>query len=563
MSIYKDLSDKRKKSQEEGDTPVWYATGGYQMFLDKYLYQANSIKEQFQRIAKTAAQYVKDKPEYKDAEAKFFELFWNGWVSLSTPVLANMGTDRGLPVSCSGQFVEDSIEGFYSARFESAMLTKYGFGTSCYLGAIRPRGSKISTGGKAEGVLPVLKGFIQDSKDVSQGGVRRGSWAGYLEVTHKDFDELADFALNQPDNCNVGWIITDEFIQGLNEGNSDYIRRYQKCLKLKMVTGRGYFSFIDKINRKRPIMYKDLGLEVRASNLCDEITLFSDSHHTFSCVLSSMNVAKYDEWKETDAVYWATVFLDCVAEDLIQKGKDKVGLEKVIRFTEKSRALGLGQCGFHSYLQLNMIPYESLDASFKNREIAKHIFDESLRASQDMATILGEPEWCKGYGVRNSHRIAVAPTKSTAILMGNVSEGINPDPAMCYTQSSAAGEIDRINFVLLDLMKKKGVFNKKVVSEVKDKMGSVQHVDWLTEEEKKVFKTAFEINQEVVIRLASQRAPYIDQWQSLNLFFSANEDESYISKIHRMAFEDENILGLYYVYSQAGVQASKDCESCQ
>lgn len=934
MSLYKELSEERKKLQTEGLIPEFYSTPSWQLFKEKYLYNANNVKEQFQRIAKVAASYVKHIPEYKNAYNEFYNLLWKGWLSPSTPVLSNLGTDRGLSVSCSGGFIDDSINGFYTSRKETALLTKYGFGTSSYLGGIRPRGSHISNGGKASGIVPVFKGFVQDSKDVSQGNTRRGSWAGYVEITHEDWDELADYVLNDPDNSNVGWIITDEFIDGLNKGNKDYIRRYQKALKLKMVTGRGYFCFIDKINRNRPEMYKKNNLDVKASNLCltgdqrvvtslgyltakelyeynfdlelfdgknrvnsskmllreknadiyqitysngmkqkvtdnhgipviimkpngeniikrveckdlciddevaiqinkglfgirdmqdeafllglyqsdgtqyknrifidvwendfnlieevelkienlynkynlnfqykefknnhtpfestddtinqlnikkkksysfhlfnldfnkgcipqwiwesnektqweylrglfyrdwisniivsefkndelypsitsvnrefleelqllmsnlglqfsinesredgckllpnekgeyelyhlkdiyalkcdnkisviefekhikfisqnnkdieikdyrdnqkkstkvvsieylgkedvycptiynkehifisqglktyncDEISLFSDKDHTFSCVLSSMNIAKYDEWKDTNAVFWSTIFLDCIAEDLIQKGKNLDGLENVVRFTEKGRALGLGQCGFHSYLQSHMIPFESLSAQFLNREISKHIFDESLRASKHMAEKLGEPEWCKGFGVRNTHRCAIAPTKSSALLMGGISEGINPDPAMIFTQTSAGGEIERINPILLSIMKERGVFNKKVVSEIKDNKGSVQNVDWLSNEEKSVFKTAFEINQEIVIRLASQRAEYIDQWQSLNLFFSADEDEEWISNIHKLAFQDEKILGLYYIYSQAGVNASRDCESC-
>ncbi len=562
MNLYKEISAKRKEGQDKGDVPFWYTTSGYQLFLEKYLHDADSIREQFIRIAKTAAGYVSHIKEYDDAERMFFSLLWNGWLSPSTPVLANMGTNRGLPVSCSGNYVSDSIEGFYSGRKENAILTKYGFGTSSYLGAVRHRGATISRGGKATGVLPVLKGFIQDSRDVSQGNARRGSWAGYLEITHPDFNELSDFVLNETDNTNVGWIITNEFIDKLNSGDADSLERYQKALKVKMVTGKGYFTFIDKVNENRPQMYKDLGLTVKASNLCNEIALTSDEDHTFSCVLSSMNVAKYDEWKDTDAVFWATLFLDCVAEDLIIKGSEIPGLEKVVRFTKKSRALGLGQCGFHTLLQKRMIAFDSLPSVFLNREIAKHIWDESLRASQDMAFKLGEPEWCKGYGVRNTHRIAIAPTKSTALLMGGVSEGINPDPAMVYTQTTAGGEMERINPQLLPLMKERGVYNKKTISELKDNLGSVQGVHWLDAEEKAVFKTAFEINQESVIRLASQRSQYIDQWQSLNLFFSAEEKEDWISHIHKLAFEDPKILGLYYVYSQAGVEASKDCEAC-
>jgi ribonucleoside-diphosphate reductase alpha chain len=565
--LYKELSNTRKELQAKGLVPEWYTTAGYQMFVDKYEYDTEtSVKGQFERLAKTAAKHlIKISPTFaKEAEAKFFDLFWKGWLSPATPVLANMGTDRGMPVSCSGGFIDDSIDGFYTSYREVALLTKEGFGTSSYLGYIRPRGSKISKGGKSSGVVPVFKHFVQDMRDVTQGTARRGAWAGYLEITHGDFDELCDHVMAEPDDANVGWIITDAFIKGLKSGNKDYLRRYQKAMKLKMVLGKGYFFFVDKVNRSRPKMYQDLGLTVKASNLCSEITLFADIDHTYTCVLSSMNVAKYDEWKDTDAVYWATIFLDCVAEEFIQKAKNISGLEQAVRFTEKGRALGLGQCGFHTYLQDNMIAFESLDAMWKNAEIAKRIDDESLRASKWMAETLGEPEWCRGYGVRNTHRIAIAPTKSTAALMGGVSEGINPDPAMVYTQMTSAGEVERVNPKLLGIMKERKVFNKKTVTELKAKMGSVQHVEWLSAEEKLVFKTAFEIDQVAIIRLASQRKKFIDQWQSLNLFFSAEESEAVISRVHQIAFEDENILALYYIYSSAGVQASNgECLACQ
>lgn len=564
-NIYDKLSEERKELQAKGLVPAWYSTGGYQLFKEKYEYDTNgrSVRGQFERIAKTATKHLKGTKYEAKAEQKFFDLFWKGWLSPSTPVLANMGTNRGLPVSCSGGVIEDSIYGFYSNRLETAILTKMGFGTSSYLGNIRPRGSKISVGGKASGVVPVFKGHVADMRDVAQGTARRGAWAGYLEITHGDFDELADYIMAEPDDANVGWIIPNSFVDALEAKEPDAIRRFQKAMKLKMVTGKGYFCFIDKINAKRPEMYKRLGLFVKASNLCDEITLFADNEHTFTCVLSSMNVAKYPEWKDTDAVFWATVFLDCVAAELIERGQNIPGLEKAIRFTQKGRALGLGQCGFHTLLQEKMIPFESFEAHMLSQEIARHIWEESEKASRDMAIELGEPEWCKGTGLRNTHRIAVAPTKSTALLMGGVSEGINPDPAMSFTQNTAGGEVDRLNPVLLKLMKNKGVYTKKHVQEITDKQGSVQHVSWLTDEEKAVFKTAFEINQKAIIRMASARGRYIDQWQSLNLFFAADEDPAWIAEVHSEAFRDPNILGLYYIYTQAGVQASKgECEAC-
>lgn len=561
--LYDKLREERVELIAKGDVPEWYTTAGWQLFKDKYMFEATSIREQYERIAKTAAKHLASVGLQQKAEKEFFDILWKGWLSPSTPVLANMGTDRGLPVSCSGGVVGDSIHSFYESRLETAVLTKNGFGTSAYLGAIRPRGSAISIGGKASGVVPVFKMFVQDMRDVTQGTARRGAWAGYVEITHGDFDELADYVLSEPDDANVGWIVTDEFIASLNNQDKESIRRYQKALKLKMVSGKGYFCKVDAINRNTPTAYKNNNLSVKASNLCDEITLFSDEHHIYTCVLSSMNVAKFDEWKHTDAVYWATIFLDCVAQEFIDKAKNIKGLEKAVRATEKGRALGLGQCGFHTYLQSKMIAFESLEALWASNEIASEIDRVSLLASHDLALWFGEPEWCQGLGVRNTHRIAIAPTKSTALLMGGVSEGINPDPAMSYTQLTAGGEVDRITPKLLDLMKERGVYNKKTIKNLKLHMGSVQQEEWLTEEEKKVFKTAFEINQEVVLRLASQRAKYIDQWQSLNLFFSADEDEEWISHIHQLAFNDDNILGLYYIYTQAGVVGSKECEACQ
>ena len=563
VDLYEKLSEERKAHQEAGLMPLWYSTAGWQMFKDKYLYEADSVKEQFERIARTASKHLAPIGLEATGYDKFFELLWKGWLSCATPVLANMGTARGMPVSCSGGVIEDSIDGFYKARHETAMLTKNGFGTSAYLGNIRPRGSKISKGGKASGVVPVFKGFVQDMRDVAQGTARRGAWAGYLEIDHADFDELCDFVMSEPDDANVGWIVSNAFVDRLNAGDLDAVARYQKAMKLKMVSGKGYFSFVDKVNAKRPAAYLNHNLLFKASNLCNEIALFADAFHIFTCVLSSMNASKYDEWKNTDAVYWSTIFLDCVAAEFIERASHESGLEKAVLSTVKGRALGLGQCGFHTLLQQRRLPFEGYPAHSLSQEIARHIDEESLRASKFLAEQLGEPEWCQGLGIRNTHRIAIAPTKSTALLMGGVSEGINPDPAMSYTQMTSAGEVERVNPELLSIMKERGVYTRKHLKALKDSNGSVQQVDWLDDDEKKVFKTAFEINQEAVLRMASARAQFIDQWQSLNLFFAADEDPAWISQIHEQAFNDPNILGLYYIYTQAGVTASRsECEAC-
>lgn len=570
-NIYEKISEERKRLQQEGLVPEWYTQAGYQLFREKYEYETNgrSVRGQFERIAKTAAKHLKGTKYEAEAETKFFDLLWDGLMSPSTPVLANMGTDRGMPVSCSGGTIDDSIHGFYSDLKETALLTKHGFGTSSYLGDIRPRGTPISVGGKASGVLPVFKDRIFTMRNVAQGTARRGAWAGYLPIDHGDFDELADYIAAEPDDANVGWNITDAYIEKLKSGDEDAHRRFRKALKLKMITGKGYFCFIDKINRFNPEMYKKFGLVVKASNLCDEIALFSGMYkgeeHTFTCVLSSANVVKWDQIKNSDSIYWMTIFLDCVASEFISKAESIKGLESAVRFTKRGRALGLGQCGFHTLLQERMLPAEGLEAHMLSQEIAKHIHDESLRASQDMAKELGEPEWCEGFGVRNTHRISIAPTKSTALLMGGISEGINFDPAMTFTQTTAAGEVDRINPVLLKLMKKKGVYTKQNIAQVTEAFGSVQHVDWLDTYEKSVFKTAFEIDQLAILRLASARGKFVDQWQSLNLFFSADENEEKIAEVHQQAFLDEGIRGLYYVYSKSGIAASKvsECAACQ
>lgn len=560
MSLRQMLSEERKQLQAEGKVPVWMTTDGWSLFKQKYMVIGEeAFFGRAKTIAKTAAKHT-DRPEYW--EPKFFNLIWNGWMSCSTPVLANMGTTRGFPVSCSGQYVGDSVDEFYKNLHEAAMLSKMGFGTSSYLGDIRPRGTPISKGGKAQGVLPVFEDFVTMASKVSQGGTRRGSWAGYIPISHPDFQEIRDYIYDKPDEVNLGWNWYDSDTKKMNDGDEDMIRRFKKVMKLSSVQGKGYLFFPDKANRQAPQMYKDLGLKIKSSNLCSEITLFQDEDHTYTCVLAAMNLSKYKEWKDTDAIFTATVFLDCVASEFIAMAEGFPGMEKAVRFTKKGRALGLGVCGYHTYLQQEMIPFESLEANFFNQMFFKELHDKTLEASQWMAKEFGEPEWCKGYGVRNTHRTAMMPTMSTAAIMGGVSQGIEPMIGNCFVATLAGGESERINPVFLDMMKKRGKYTKKLVKEIADNYGSIQKLDWLTDHEKLVFKTAYEINQEVVIRQASQRQRWICQGQSLNLHVSADESEGYIAYLHRLIIEDEWILARYYVRSQAGVEASKGCIAC-
>lgn len=562
MSIREQLSNERKHLQEIGHLPKWFTTQGWSLFKQKYAVEGEAaFLGRAQKIAQTASQHAPK--DGRDWEGEFFKLIWNGWLSCSTPVLSNMGTNRGMPVSCSGQVIPDSIHGFYSVLHDAAILSKNGFGTSGYLGKIRPRGSKISKGGTAQGVLPVLQDFVTMSSKVSQGGTRRGSWAGYLPIAHDDFQEAYDFIKDQPDEVNIGWNWYDKDIKAMNDREAEIDRRFKAMMKLRAIQGKGYMFKPDTANRHRPQMYIDHNLFVEASNLCCEITLFSDEEHDFTCVLAAMNLAKRNEWKLTDAIFVATVFLDCVASEFIRLARGIVGLEKAVRFTEKGRALGLGVCGFHTYLQQEMIPFESLDAQFFNHSYFKEHKAEALRASKYMAITLGEPEWCKGYGVRNTHLTAFMPTMSTAAIMGGVSQGIEPMLGNCFVQSTAGGEEERINPVFLELMKKRGKYSRKLVKEISDNNASVQNQDWLTDHEKLVFKTAFEINQEVIIRYASQRQRHNCQGQSLNLFVSADESEGYIAHLHRLILEDEYLNGAYYLRSQSGVAASSGCVACQ
>lgn len=559
-TIYNKLSAERKQLQEEGHLPDWFTTAGWQLFKEKYLHEAVGIKDTYERIAKTAARHTNDPDSWA---ARFYDVMWNGWLALSTPVLSNMGTNKGTPVSCSGQYVEDSIDGFYSSYHQTAMLTKNGFGTSGFLGDIRPRGSLISSGGKASGVLPIIKHFVQDMRDVAQGTSRRGAWAGYLPIDHEDFFEVVDYVERQPDDLNIGWNISNAFIERLQHGDEEAILRYQRAMKVKAVTGKGYFVFIDRMNAANPPMYKDFNLSVKASNLCTEIALHSDKDHTYTCVLSSMNLSKYDEWKDTDAVFVATVFLDCVAEEFIQLGKSIPGLESAVRFTEKGRALGLGALGFHTYLQQKGIAFESFDAHMLNRSIFRSIHEQAIEASRWMADVFGEPEWCRGYGLRNTHVMAIAPNTSSALICGGVSQGIEPIVSNVYTQLTSAGELERVNPVFMAYAKEKGKWNEALEQDIIDHDGSVQHLDWMSIEDKLVFRTAFEIDQKAIIRLAAARQEYIDQAQSINLFFDADEDEAYISEVHKEAFLNPRIKSLYYMRTKAGVSASKECVACE
>ena len=350
----------------------------------------------------------------------------------------------------------------------------------------------------------------------------------------------------------------------LNRGDPETVRRYQETQYLKTLTGKGYYYFPDKVRRAQPELYARLGLSSLASNLCTEITLHADEDHSYTCVLSGMVATTFDEWKYTDAVYCMTVFLDCLLEEFLASARGVKGLEKIVLGTEKGRAIGLGMTGYHSAIQERSFTWGGFEAHMFNMELYKALRDGSTKATKWMAKVWGEPEWCKGTGLRNTHRTAGAPNVSSSLIFGSKSQGGTPWYGNVYFEGSASGEMYRVNPAFIDILKAHGKYNDDVLQTVLSDNGSVRKLDFLTDHEKEVLLTAFEINQISIIDTASRRQQFICQGQSTNLFFAADEDEEYISYVHQYAFEDENTKSLYYLRSKSGVQASKGgCESCE
>lgn len=562
LQKYEALSDERKVLQATEYLPEWYTTPAWQMFKAKYLVPGeDGVRGRHLTIAKTLAKHMKGQEALW--ELKFFDAMWDGVLSPASPALSNTGTNRGMVVSCSGQYVDDSIASFYGNLRETALLSQQGFGTSADFSSIRPRGASISKGGKANGPVDVMDDFFTCASKVSQGGNRRGSVAAYLNIEHGDFDEAADKLLHDPNGRNYGWTIKDSFVARLVAKDPEALRRLSKAIYIKLVSGKGYIFCVDKANRHRPQMYKDLGLHVVATNLCTEIMLHSSAEYTYSCILSSLNLVHWDKIKNSDAVFVATVFLDCLCSEFIEKSEGLAGLEKVRDFTIKGRAIGLGVMGFHTYLQTIGVEYESLQANWISKEIAVHMQSESLRASTWLAEQYGEPEWCKGYGVRNTHRTASAPTKTTALLMGGVSESWFPEPGAVFTAATSVGEIRRITPMIYEVMKAKGVYSPETISDIIDNLGSVQHVSWLTPEEKRIYKNAFEMDQKVIFRQSVNRQPHICQGQSLNFYVPANEGaEELVSQLMTMVITHPDCLSQYYIYSLSGVVVKDECVSC-
>jgi ribonucleoside-diphosphate reductase alpha chain len=568
------------------DYPSWGDTDVYRKtIVGGYLLMGESPKDAYLRVSNAVARRLY-KPELAE---QFFEYIWKGWLCLASPVLSNTGTDRGLPISCFGIDVADSINDIGNKNLEMMLLAKHGGGVGIGINMIRPAGAKITGNGTSDGVVPFCKIYDSTILATNQGSVRRGAASVNLNIEHADFDEWLEIREPKGDvnrqslNLHQCAVVGDKFMRKLESGDQEARTRWSKLLQKRKATGEPYILFKGNTNKANPDAYKSNSLKVHMTNICSEITLHTDESHSFVCCLSSLNLAKYDEWKNTNLIYDATWFLDGVMEEFIQKAKNMKGFENAIRSAEKGRAIGLGVLGWHTLLQKKGIAFEGLLAQFKTREIFSKIKIESERASRKLAEIYGEPLWCVGTGFRNTHLRSVAPTVSNSKLSGNISPGIEPWAANVFTEQSAKGTFIRKNNELKKVLRKVSIDTKETWDKILEDGGSIQgikeldgwfydHLGRLTQEEgesvKNVYKTFKEINQLELVGQAGIRQDYIDQSVSLNLAFPAEAEPRWVNKVHFEAWK-RGIKTLYYMRTESvlrGDIAAKamdpNCISC-
>ncbi|MGI9525480.1 MAG: ribonucleoside-diphosphate reductase subunit alpha [Weeksellaceae bacterium] len=543
----------------------WWLNQESEQILNRgYLLKGETVQGAIDRITTAACKRL-FKPELKEI---FTEIIERGWMSLSSPIWANMGTERGLPISCFNVHVPDEIEGITHKLGEVIMQTKIGGGTSGYFGALRGRGSTVTDNGRSSGAVSFMKLFDTAMDTISQGGVRRGAFAAYLDIDHPDILEFLHIKNigNPIQNLFFGVCIPDYWMQEMIDGDMEKREVWAKVLESRQQKGLPYLFFSDNVNRNKPQVYKDHGLTVHSSNLCSEIMLPSTVDESFICCLSSMNLELYDEWKDTDAVKYAIYFLDAVLQEFIAKTEGNYYLAPANKFAKRHRALGLGVLGWHSYLQKNKIPFEGLEAKQHTENIFKYISEKANAASEELAHIYGEPELLKDYGRRNTTVMAIAPTTSSSAILGQTSPGIEPFSSNYYKAGLSKGNFMRKNKYLSELLTEKGINNEDTWRSIMLNQGSVQHLEQLTDEEKLVFKTFKEISQLEIIQQASIRQKYIDQSQSLNLNIPSAMPVKEVNNLMIEAWK----LGIKTLYYQRSQSVSKDlvgslvsCSSCE
>jgi ribonucleoside-diphosphate reductase alpha chain len=533
-------------------------------FLKRGYLQGDQTPEGRIKEIAGAAQKTLGIPGFAD---KFEDYMSRGWYSLSSPIWANFGLERGLPISCFGSYISDKMDGILEKAAEVGMMTKAGGGTSGYFGDLRERGADINSGGKSNGPVHFMEIFETITNVVSQSNVRRGSFAAYLPVEHPDVLEFLKIRGdgNSIQNLSIGVTITDEWMKEMLAGDKDKRKIWGAIIKKRFESGYPYVFFSDNMNNNSPQVYKDKGLKIHASNLCSEIALHSSEDESFVCNLSSMNLLHYDEWKDTDAPEILTYFLDSVMTEFIEKCQKLPFMDAPANFAERQRALGIGVLGWHSFLQSKMIPFESFDAKLLNSEIHKLIFEKTQEASRQLALVYGEPKLLKGYGMRNVTTMAIAPTTSSSFILGQVSPSIEPLNSNYFVKDLAKGKFTYKNPHLENLLEKYEKNTPEIWKSVLVSGGSVQHLDFLNEEEKDVFKTFGEISQKEVLIQAAQRQKFIDQAQSLNIMIHPKSSPKDVSQLMIFAWE-QGIKSLYY---QRGTNPSQElsrnlleCESC-
>ena len=543
------------------DYPEWGETEVYKKTISGgYLLNGETPRDAYNRVCSTVARRL-DRPELAET---FFKYIWKGWLCLASPVLSNTGTDRGLPISCFGIDVADSINDIGKKNLEMMLLAKHGGGVGIGINQIRPAGAKITGNGTSDGVVPFCKIYDSTILATNQGSVRRGAASVNINVDHPDFEEWLEIREPKGDvnrqslNLHQCVVVGDKFMRRLEQGDQEARRKWGRLLQKRKATGEPYILFKGNTNKNNPQAYKQNGLKVHMTNICSEITLHTDESHSFVCCLSSLNLAKYEEWKDTNLIYDATFFLDGVMEEFIQRAKGLAGFENAVRSAQKGRALGLGVLGWHTYLQEKGIPFEGLLSQFETRKIFSQIKIESERASMDLAETYGEPLWCVGTGMRNTHLRAVAPTVSNSKLSGNVSPGIEPWAANVFTEQSAKGTFIRKNPTLESLLEDVGLNNEEIWDKILEDGGSVQGIERLDNiligdhdiPAKEVFRTFKEINQLELVNQAGIRQQYVDQSVSLNLAFPSEATPKWLNKVHMDAWK-KGVKTLYYVRTES------------
>ena len=543
------------------DYPSWGDTDVYKKTIGGgYLYNGETPKEAYERVCYHVARRL-ERPELAKT---FFEYIWKGWLCLASPVLSNTGTDRGLPISCFGVDVADSIHDIGTKNLEMMLLAKHGGGVGIGVNQIRPAGANIKGNGTSDGVVPFCKIYDSTILATNQGSVRRGAASVNLNIDHPDFEEWLEIREPKGDinrqslNLHQCAVVGDKFMRRVESGDTAARRLWGKLLQKRKATGEPYILFKGNTNKSNPRAYKKHGLKVHMTNICSEITLHTDESHSFVCCLSSLNLAKYDEWKGTNLIYDAIWFLDGVLEEFIQKSKGKVGFHNSVRSAEKGRALGLGVLGWHTYLQEKGLPFEGLLSQYETRKIFSQIKIESERASMSLAEAFGEPLWCVGTGLRNTHLRAIAPTVSNSKLSGNVSPGIEPWAANVFTEQSAKGTFIRKNPTLKKILRKNKIDTEKIWNQILKDGGSIQGLKQLDNVThgphdipvKEIFKTFKEINQLELVNQAGIRQQYIDQGVSLNLAFPAIATPKWINRVHMEAWK-KGIKTLYYMRTES------------